>query len=163
MYALRLTGLMIVVLCVSGCPAQSTKPDADSTDLKDIATTQQRAKLAYDAGNWENAVTHYQKLTKMLPTDAEPWFRLGNVYSRMNRPNEAIRAYQESILRNPDNSKTWHNLGIVQLRQATNTFVHLQQHSDPSDPLNQRASYVVNAMSQIMEKGFGVSADETGQ
>ncbi|MDX1518795.1 MAG: tetratricopeptide repeat protein [Gammaproteobacteria bacterium] len=163
MYSLRITGLLILILSGTACNNLATKPDQEPTDLKDVATTQQRAKLAYDAGNWVNAEMHYLKLTRLVPGDAEPWFRLGNIYTRLNRPDDAIRAYQESIVRNPKNTKTWHNLGIVQLRQATNTFVQLQQYSDPGDPLNQRAGFVVNAMSQIMEKGFGVSGDETEQ
>ncbi len=149
--------LLVTAVVCSGCNNLNTRP-SETADLKDVATTQQRAKLAYDAGNWINAEQHYLALTEQLPRDPEPWFRLGNVYTRLNRPNEAIQAYQESLARNPDSSKTWHNLGIVQLKQATNTFLQLQQYSEPGDPLNRRAGFVVNAMSQIMEKGFGVSA-----
>ncbi len=161
MLQLRKAGTLLLLASLFGCNAQTTKPANAAADLKDIAVTQQRAKLAYDAGNWVNAEVHYRKLTEQLPADAEPWFRLGNVYTRLDRPNDAILAYQESIVRNPRNTKTWHNLGIVQLRQATSTFVQLQQYSQTDDPLNQRARFVVNAMSQIMEKGFGVSDAET--
>jgi len=157
MYWLRIITLLAFSVCMSACNIQATKPVQESGDLKDVATTQQRAKLAYDAGNWSNAEIHYLKLTRQIPGDAEPWFRLGNVYTRLNRPDDAIKAYQEAIVRNPKNTKTWHNLGIVQLRQATSTFVQLQQYSDPDDPLGERARYVVNAMSQIMEQGFGVT------
>lgn len=155
--------LTLLLLGLSACNTQTVKPAQETADLKDVATTQQRAKLAYDSGNWTNAEKHYLILTQQLPRDAETWFRLGNVYTRLNRPNEAIKAYQESLARNPDNSKTWHNLGIVQLKQATNTFIQLQNYSEPGDALNNRAGFVVNAMSQIMEKGFGVSADDTAR
>jgi len=123
-----LTLVFAAVLC--GCNLQTTRPDqtAGSSDIKDLATTQQRAKLAYDAANWPNAEVHYLKLTQALPLDAEPWFRLGNVYTRMERPADAINAYREALIRNPKSTRTWHNLGIVQLRQATRTFVQLQIH-----------------------------------
>jgi Flp pilus assembly protein TadD len=152
-----LTLAIVAVLC--GCNLQTTRPDqtAGSADIKDLATTQQRAKLAYDAGNWPNAEVHYLKLAQALPLDAEPWFRLGNVYTRMERPADAVNAYREALIRNPKSTRTWHNLGIVQLRQATRTFVQLQEHASEDDPLGQRARYVVEAMTRIMEEGFGVT------
>lgn len=160
---LRPLTAIVLITALGGCNLQNIKPAQESTDIKDVATTQQRAKLAYDAGNWPNAEVHYLKLTKALPLDAEPWFRLGNVYTRMERPGEAINAYHEAIVRNPKNTKTWHNLGIVQLRQATNTFVKLQKYAEDDDPLGQRARYVVEAMSRIMEEGFGVSDTESNE
>lgn len=152
--------LLQLLLINAGCELQNVKTQEPEQDLADILERQQRAEIAYEAANWQDAADEYLALTKITPNDAEPWFRLGNAYARLQRPNDAVAAYREAIVRNPKNSKIWHNLGLVQLRQASSTFVEMQQYVDENDPLAKRGRYVVNAMGEIMKKGFGASEEE---
>ena len=146
--------LPFLLLFLSACQLQNTKPQSNR-DLSEVMELQQQAQTAYDEGDWKTAISAYQELSTISPSDAEPWFRMGNAYARLQQPYDAIAAYREAIVRNPKNGKIWHNLGIVQLRQASATFVEMQQHLDENDPLAKRGRYVIDAMQEIMEKGFG--------
>ena len=153
---LKLSVCSIVFLGLSGCNLENLKPE--NTDLEDIVKVDQAASTAYQKEDWQAAEKSYLELTRLAPTQAEPWFRLGNIYARTDRLDEAVTAYRNALLRNNKYSKAWHNLGIVHLRQATSTFKDMLQHTSKDDPLNQRAIYVLNSVSDMMASGF-----ETGE
>lgn len=151
--------LLSLLVINGGCELENVQTANVETKLTDILENQQRAQIAYEEGNWEVASEEYIALTEKTPNDAEVWFRLGNVFARMQRPDDAITAYRTAIARNPKNAKIWHNLGIIQLRQASSTFVEMQKYVDEDDPLAKRGRFVVNGMAEIMEKGFGATPE----
>ena len=155
---LKLSACCIVFFCLSGCNLQNVKQSG--TDLEKIVQVEQQARSAYQNEDWQTAEQAYLELTRLAPAQAEPWFRLGNIYARTDRLDAAVSAYRNTLLRNNDYSKAWHNLGIVHLRQATTTFKDMLQHTGKDDPLNQRAIHVVNSVSDMMASGFE-TADET--
>ena len=139
---------------------QDEPTEKETIEYNEITKIEQQAQKAYNEKDWVAAEAAYQKLVENLRQESEPWFRLGNVYTRTNRPDEAIYAYQQSLNINPNNTKAWNNLGVTQLRQATNTFVNMQQHMHIDNPLNDRVNNVVEVMTDLMENGFN-SNDQT--
>ena len=151
--------LVITIAVLAGCNTLDIKPVVtdDSTNYIEI---EKRADEAYQKEDWNGAEKDYALLAKKVPKNVEPWFRLGNIYARTDRLDAAVAAYREALIRDQKNSKIWHNLGIVQLRQATNTFIEMMQYTDPSDPLNQRAKLMVNAVSNLLSEGFGAAGTD---
>jgi cytochrome c-type biogenesis protein CcmH/NrfG len=149
---LKLSAYIIIFFILSGCDIQNLKES--EPDLENIMQVEQQANTAYQNEDWKAAEVAYLDLTQKAPSQAEPWFRLGNIYARTERLDAAVTAYRNALLRNNEYSKAWHNLGIVHLRQATTTFKDMLQHTSKDDPLYQRAVYVVNAVSDLMASGF---------
>ncbi len=155
--ALRILLILIIGQLVTAC---EMAPIKDENGLVKLHEVQKRADEAYWKEEWEAAEQDYQYLANALPDDAEPRFRLGNVYARTDRLDAAVKAYHEALAIDNTNSKIWHNLGIVQLRQASNTFREMLVYTDPSDPLNLRARDMLDTITRAMASRFGVNVTE---
>ena len=153
----RTVFVILAAITLTGCDPVNIKPS--STDLKTVLDVRQRADQAYQQEDWSTAEREYRYLVENVPNDAEPWFRLGNIYARTGRLDAAVVAYREALVRDSKSSKAWHNLGIVQLRQASGTFVEMQQYTAPDDPLRERAQQVLNHMDALMS-GFNTTNPE---
>ena len=150
----RLIFLILIALTLSGCNLLDIQPDKPLPEISDITQLEQQAREAYANEDWATAAAAYKSLTVQLPGNSEPWFRLGNVYARANNLDAAVAAYRESLVRDHKNGKAWHNLGVIQLRQAANTFLEMQQYTEENDPLNFRARYAVNSIANLIDSGF---------
>ncbi len=146
--------LIITSLSLIGCNLQNIQSDGPPLDLSEITQLEQEAKKAYLNEDWATAEKAYQKLTIQIPGDVEPWFRLGNIYARTNQLNAAVATYREALIREPSNSKVWHNMGVIQLKQAANTFLEMQQYTEENDPLSLRARHAVNSIANLISAGF---------
>ncbi len=157
---MNLIKLMLVIissLLIAGCNTQILQSDT-TPKLEDIAKIGQLADAAYQNEEWENAIKYYRQLAQYIPRDPVPWFRLGNAYARLNQTGPALQSYQHALRLDEQNSKIWHNMGIMQLKQATNTFIEMQKHTQPGDPLHTRAQQVIEAISRLLNQDFGVEA-----
>ncbi|MEX2517501.1 MAG: tetratricopeptide repeat protein [Gammaproteobacteria bacterium] len=146
-------GLSLLIL--TGCETTGQPRPATGNAME----INQQAEQAYAAGDMATAQKLYQELTRQVPREANPWFRLGNIYARQEQPDFAINAYREALVRDPKNAKAWHNMGVVQLRQATYSFLNLQNNVDNTDPLHGRAELMVEAVTQLLEQDFDASVD----
>lgn len=63
------------------------------------------AMLSADLGNAEAAVGHYRALLTQYPSYIEGWFNLGVVYARSGNPQQAQRAWQEVLRREPNHQR----------------------------------------------------------
>jgi cytochrome c-type biogenesis protein CcmH/NrfG len=104
------------LLLLTGCATSPTSRLAATVDQ------QRQAERAYVEGHLAQALSGYRSLTHAMPQNADFWFRLGNVYARLKRPDEAVDAYQHALAIEPGHAKAWHNLGIIHLRQAEAAF-----------------------------------------
>lgn len=145
----------LVLLLLGACASQQGPVRLSGNALE----MRERAEQAYTQGDWLDAEKEYLALTRTVPTESEPWFRLGNIYAHLNRPEQALAAYKEALIRDPKNGKAWHNTGIVQLRQATSSFLALQQVTEADDPLHQRAQKMVESVMQLLEQDFAAGAE----
>lgn len=144
---------LVLAFVLTGCNTQNiqdTDPDAIRT----------HADAAYQNEDWLSAEQDYLYLTRQAGAGAEDWFRLGNIYARTKRPDKAVAAYHEALKYDQRNSEVWNNLGMVQLRQATQTFIDMVNHTDVNDPLNLRARYAVTAITELLETRFNAPVAE---
>lgn len=107
---------------MSGCASQQIDPEYDAYKLGNEAT------IAYKNKNWKVAEKKLSLLISVSPGTVETWFMLGNLYARTSRPDKAIAAYKEAVLRRPGYEKAWRNLGIVSLRKTTHLYIEMLQH-----------------------------------
>lgn len=150
----RLIFLILIALNLSACNLLNIQADEPSPELSDLADLEKEADEAYKNEDWAAAEAAYKSLAAQVPRDPQPWFRLGNVYARANNLDAAVAAYREALIRDHKSSKAWHNLGVIQLRQAANTFLEMQQYTEENDPLGIRARYAVNSIANLIDSGF---------
>lgn len=150
--------LASVFLCVflSACNLGQVKKDDDQLKI-DILETDKLAAQAYERGDLIESEKHYTVLVREVPQEILPWFRLGNIYARTKRPEVAITAYKEALIRDPKYANAWYNMAIVQLKQAASSFNEMQIYTDPSHPLHKRSK---EAFEGILELIKGKSTDE---
>ena len=146
---MRLIWLLVVLPWLCACEMQQlTRPD-DSLKLR------QEAESAYGANNMQLAEKDFKLLTESVPKDAEPWFRLGNIYARSNRADEAVHAYREAVARNPNLTKAWYNMSLVQLHQARKTVLEMQQYIEPEDPVNPQVRHMQESLDILLKPTAG--------
>jgi len=152
--------LSIIVLHLAGCNLPNLKPEQPSPSQSNIAQLEQKAREAYQNEDWEISEEAYKDLTLQAPDMVEPWFRLGNIYAQTNRLDAAVAAYREALALDPENTKVWHNLGVIQLRQAANTFLEMRQHTEENDPLGLRARYAINSIVNLINTDFQPESED---
>lgn len=135
-----------LVFCV--LTACATQQQPEKTDLFEV---RQQAMAAYAKGDWETARKKLVEVTKRVPKEVDSWFRLGNVYAHMHLPAEAIVAYREALVRQPDLAKAWHNLTVMHLRQANSTLLEMIKHIDPTHPLYRKGERMAKDIRQILQ------------
>lgn len=144
------------LLLLGGCAHQDSSPVAPPVEGGEIqgqvdhATLAHRASDAYARQDWAESERQYVALTRAAPTDPEAWFRLGNIYARTQRAELAIRAYTEALARDPGHVRARHNLGIVQLRLARETFAELARRAASDDPLAVRGRALGEAIDALL-------------
>lgn len=81
-----------------------------------------------ELGKIFNAVVAYQeKAVEFNKRFINPWIRLGNVFDKQDRNDEAVDAYQKAIEIDPKNAQNWYEVGNIHFRmgkfeEAVNAF-----------------------------------------
>lgn len=125
-------------------PALSQSPQSPQSPARSLAPVpsvnpsfiEERAVQAYETGRWDVAEGYYLQLIRMKPSDAGPWFQLGNLYAEQGRLASAERAYREA-LRRRDDARTLHNLGLVQVKLGVGALRESQKRLPQDDPARQ--------------------------
>jgi Flp pilus assembly protein TadD len=138
---------VVLVATLNGCERSPRKPDKKPIDL---AQTYSLAAKAYDAENWADSEKHYTTLVQNAPGEAEPWFKLGNIYARTSRPELALQAYRETLVRDPRNAKAWHNMAVLQLRNAGKSFSELERLVESDNPLHAKSIKIQTAIDELV-------------
>lgn len=134
---------------LTACTSQLAKEEQSSK--ADIFEIERLAAEAYEKNQWVESEQHYSELVKRIPERALHWFRLGNVYARTQRPDAAIIAYREALLRDPKMAKAWYNMGVLQLRQAANSFNEFQIYVDTNDPLYNKGQTIFTGIVDLIQ------------
>jgi tetratricopeptide (TPR) repeat protein len=142
---------LLLLFTLPACVAPGVKPDQEKTKT-DLFKLEHEADVAYQKGDLPNSEKDYLELVKKAPEEALHWFRLGNIYARTHRPQAAIIAYREAVVRKPQYSKAWYNMGIIQLREAANTFNQMQVHTDSRDPLYDEGKKLLDEIFKIIQR-----------
>jgi len=141
---MKIISIIFSGLLLIGCATNEAKPI-------DVYALQKTALLAYKQHDWQRAHDAYKRLIELNPSGAELWFKLGNIYARMNLPDRSIASYKEALVREPKMSKAWHNIGVVSLRKSTRLFIEMLQHIDRNDPLYKEAQQTGDALIKVLE------------
>jgi len=108
--------VLLLLANLSGCNITGLKETEEAPKI-DLLALKEEADFAYLNNDMVISEKNYSILVKEMPVEALFWFRLANVYVRTNRPDAAITLYREAVIRDPEFSKAWYNLGIVQLNK----------------------------------------------
>lgn len=155
--------LLSILFLMTACNIENTKPESEpesQSSLEELVELRQNAEAAYQNNDWNKVIEYNGSLIQKIPKDAVPWFRLGNAYARLNQPGNALQAYQRALNLDPTNSKIWHNMGIVQLKLATKTFVEMQEYTLADDPLSIRATQFVDGISRLLNQDFSKASTD---
>ena len=89
---------------------------------------------AYEAGNYEEAVTAYQEATQLGNTQWSYFFNLGLAHKKTNNPEETTKAFTKAVELNPESYSCRKELGEA-LAQAKN-FADAKTHYSKAMELN---------------------------
>jgi tetratricopeptide (TPR) repeat protein len=142
--------VLLISLLLSACA---------NPDLETLSQWRVKADQAYQAGDYPKALQYYEKLSKAVPREAELWYRLGNTHARMQRDEDAVKAYREAVVRDTHFSKAWYNAGLSLLRASSATFSESLQYIPESDPVYKiSASYNQKLLQLIEEQNTALAA-----
>lgn len=79
------------------------------------ATTVETANIAYQSGNYQQAITLYEQALK-AGDSPELFYNLGNAYYRTNNITKALLNYEKAYLYNPADDDVRHNLDYVRTK-----------------------------------------------
>lgn len=147
MRGIRYLALLLPALLATGCSLLPTTQD-------DLYALRREAQQAYAGSEDARAEKLLLGLLREVPNDAEAWFYLGNLYARTGRPDEAVNAYQKSLMLNRSDPRAWHNMGVVRLRESWAAFIQAYDLAPPGDPLHDRVEQVIQAMESIPLDGL---------
>ncbi|PKM03863.1 MAG: hypothetical protein CVV16_07325 [Gammaproteobacteria bacterium HGW-Gammaproteobacteria-6] len=135
---------VLLMAFLAGCV--STAPHRE---VRAVLALQQQAEAAYAQGNMTQALNSYRVLLGEIPDDNTIWFRLGNIYARLDQPQDAVAAYQQVLQRDALHAKAWHNLGVMLLRQAQEAFSRSEQTVRGDDMLRERSKFMADAIAGL--------------
>ncbi|MGE3772611.1 MAG: tetratricopeptide repeat protein [Gammaproteobacteria bacterium] len=129
---------LLAAVTLAACAHRDADPGAAVATPAAAAPVSAEAALtrgedAYAKEDWAGAETAFLAAAQAARGDAEPWFKLGNVYFRTARYDFAAQAYEQCLRRAPGHAKAWHNLGVVRLHQADQSFERVSKGSEPHD------------------------------
>jgi len=137
-----------VLVALLACEQTQTKPDEDQP--LDLVEVYNLAAQAYAEKNWTESEKYYVTLTREAPGEAEPWFKLGNIYARTLRPEFAVKAYRETLVRDNRHVKAWHNMAVIQLREAAESFSHVEQLAEEGDALYKKSVKIQHTIDELV-------------
>ena len=142
---------MLLLLGLSACAVPPLTGVGMPEKEVDLVGLNREAQLAAESGETAKAEVLYRSLVKRMPNDASTWLRLGNLYARNNKPDEAVGAYQRALIANNAESRAWYNLGVVRLRQAWAAMLQVQvQLDDATEPtLRKQAEDVLEHLEKL--------------
>lgn len=122
---MKLLMLMLNVALLTACsslPSPTTAPD-----IAKLGEYYQQGEAAYQAGDMDKAVQHYQQALKEDPNHVPSYFRLGNIAARKGQLTEAKQYYQQVLKYIPEHPKAHYNLALIELMTVQTHLNHYQQ------------------------------------
>jgi cytochrome c-type biogenesis protein CcmH/NrfG len=149
MMIINRAGIVLLLLLLAACTTQPVvQEQATAQDLFEI---EKLAAAAYEGSNWLEGEKHYLVLVEKDPEQSLYWLRLGNIYARTNRPDAAVMAYREALIRDPELTNAWYNMGIIQLKQAAYSFNEMQLYVNPDDPVTSQSQKLLEGILGLIQ------------
>ena len=147
---------VLLLLALGGCASAPRHRDAAA-----VLTLEQQAASAYEKGDMTQALYRYQELLRDLPDDENLWFRLGNIYARLDQPQDAIDAYRHVLQQDSSNAKAWHNLGVMLMHQAQGAFTQSAQAARHDEALRDDSLAMAERLAGLRSSaGAGKDGDD---
>jgi tetratricopeptide (TPR) repeat protein len=134
----RLVGLVCMVLMASLWANE------------DLFVSRSQADRDYAANRYAQAAAGYAQWLQSNAGDQEAWFRLGNSYHQLLRPMDALVAYRRAQLLKPEDARPWHNMGMLYLRLAIESYDNLRRNAPRDDPLVPYAEKVLSGILDLV-------------
>jgi tetratricopeptide (TPR) repeat protein len=113
----RALSCLLLVGLLTACAA----PGGGKVDYS-LDDQMRKADQAYREARLEDAEPLYRQITLDHPELKDVWFRLGNIYTRQNQLDAAVRAYERTLQLDKNEERAWYNLSLVRLKQALATL-----------------------------------------
>lgn len=119
----------------------STKPDKPLTEKQkkdNAAKAFKEANEKFDKGDYAGAVVQYEEADALFP-GAKPKQRIAVCYDKLNKPKEAVAAYEKFLADNPDSAKFPNNEipeAKTRLEAIKKTPAKVKVTTDPPAPAN---------------------------
>jgi len=143
--------LVIFTLLMAGCVSTSSSQNSSNGPKKgqSLLILENKAEAAYVGGHLDIAEGYYRALLKAKATYSPAWFRLGNIYTRTNRLNAAVSAYQRCIQLDNHHEKAWHNLAVARMRQATDVLLSAQEQISDDTPMGRQLAQLLTRLMSL--------------
>lgn len=158
--SIRLLGklqLACMTIVISAC---ASTPQVDLTDSSEVLAAMRRADRAYVAGNCEQALPLYLRLSRKMPEDSHLWFRMGNCYSLMGSHSAAQNAWDKAVANEPDHHGAWNNLVMGQINQAAETLIEMRAASPGNAELADRLDGLISELLDVVSRHRREDFDE---
>jgi len=115
---------------LSGASTYAHSQNANQLQLDYAAANQKLVE-----GDAQSAVELYEHILQSEVRDGSLYYNLGNAYAMLNKPLEAVVAYETSLVLNPNSEDAFENLLVV--RKALDPKFDPQSMRDaPKDPID---------------------------
>jgi Tfp pilus assembly protein PilF len=136
-----------------GHPPIDTSPEVETLEQQAAANPQdpgpplELADLLYDRGNFQQAITWYEKAVQLNPGNVDASTDLGTCYFNVGRFDDALKQFQHSLSINPGHQPTIFNVIVVNLegkhdykaaRQAYDALYRLNPNYPKLDELKKK-------------------------
>lgn len=112
--------LLAAALLLGACTQRAGRVDHGSeAQLREQLAS---ADLALREARLTDAEVLYRGLARSHPRLPEVWLQLGNIYARQAQLEAAMRSYKDGLQYNREDARLWHNLALIELRQAIHTL-----------------------------------------
>jgi Flp pilus assembly protein TadD len=135
--------LLSISLLLGACSSLS---DLSRPTTEEALQMHSTALLAYEGGEDGKAEALFQGLLRISPNDPETWLRLGNLYARSGRPDNAAEAYQRALLLSPTDDRLWYNLAVIRQRQSHAAYIQAQQLSPAGEEIYEKSSRLIKKL-----------------
>src|SRR6476469_749404 len=105
--------LFSLLICLLAATTNSAQSNANCAPAE---AQLKAAELATSQNDLTTAADRYEEATKVAPACVEALVNLGTIFNRLNRPDDAIAAFQQAVTKNPRLFAAHLNLGITYFR-----------------------------------------------
>jgi tetratricopeptide (TPR) repeat protein len=95
---------------------------------QDVWILEQLAYVASQGGRTEDAIAHYEAITRIDPKNASGWLALGGLYAKVGQPAKSEAAYQHVVELKPTEAyQTFYNIGVLIMNRPDRSEAETQR------------------------------------